>query len=334
MNLQTKYMGLTLKNPIVAGASGLTGDLELMKQLEASGAAAIVIKSLFQEEMQLENLKFDEYLERYNDLHAEMISPHPKIQHCGPKEHLFWVKKAKESVEIPVIASINAIDEDVWVDYAKALEETGVDGLELNFYTIPKDSQYIGEDIEKDQIRILKRIKETVKIPVSVKLSPYYTNITNFLKKLDEAKIDGVVLFNRFLQLDIDIENEVEENFFTFSDESESRLPLRWTALLSDQLNTDICSSTGIMTSKDVVKMLLTGASCVQVVSTLYKNRIEYLSSIIQGVESWMQSKNYDSIKSFQGKMSKNNMKDPWAFERVQYIKMLYSQEDILEINL
>ena len=333
MNLQTNYMGLTLKNPVIVGASGLTSNLESIKELEANGAAAIVIKSLFQEEIQLENLKFDEYLNRYNDLHAEMLSHYPHIQHGGAKEHLYWVKKVKQTINIPVIASINAIDEEAWIDYAKALEETGVDGLELNFYTIPKDAQLAGGDIEEKQIQILKRVKESVKIPVSVKLSPYYTNITNFLKRLDDAQVDGVVLFNRLFQPDIDVENEVEAKIFTLSNESDNRLPLIWTALLSDQLKTDISSSTGIMTSEDAVKMLLTGATSVQIVSTLYKNRIEYLSNIIKGLENWMHSKNYDSINSFKGKMSKNNMKDPWAFERVQFIKMLYSEEEIFEIN-
>ena len=333
MNLQTNYMGLTLKNPIIVGASGLTSNLETIKELEANGAAAIVIKSLFQEEIQLENLKFNEYLNRYNDLHAEMLSHYPHIQHGGAKEHLYWVKKVKQTINIPVIASINAIDEEAWIDYAKALEETGVDGLELNFYTIPKDAQLAGGDIEEKQIQILKRVKESVKIPVSVKLSPYYTNITNFLKRLDDAQVDGVVLFNRLFQPDIDVENEVEAKIFTLSNESDNRLPLIWTALLSDQLKTDISSSTGIMTSEDAVKMLLTGATSVQIVSTLYKNRIEYLSNIIKGLENWMHSKNYDSINSFKGKMSKNNMKDPWAFERVQFIKMLYSEEEIFEIN-
>lgn len=333
MNLQTNYMGLTLKNPIIVGASGLTSNLETIKELEANGAAAIVIKSLFQEEIQLENLKFNEYLNRYNDLHAEMLSHYPHIQHGGAKEHLYWVKKVKQTINIPVIASINAIAEEAWIDYAKALEETGVDGLELNFYTIPKDAQLAGGDIEEKQIQILKRVKESVKIPVSVKLSPYYTNITNFLKRLDDAQVDGVVLFNRLFQPDIDVENEVEAKIFTLSNESDNRLPLIWTALLSDQLKTDISSSTGIMTSEDAVKMLLTGATSVQIVSTLYKNRIEYLSNIIKGLENWMHSKNYDSINSFKGKMSKNNMKDPWAFERVQFIKMLYSEEEIFEIN-
>lgn len=333
MNLQTNYMGLTLKNPVIVGASGLTSNLESIKELEANGAAAIVIKSLFQEEIQLENLKFDEYLNRYNDLHAEMLSHYPNIRHAGAKEHLYWVKQVKQTVDIPVIASINALDEEAWIDYAKALEETGVDGLELNFYTNPKDTQLTGEDIEEKQVQILKKVKESVKIPVSVKLSPYYTNITNFLKKLDDAQVDGIVLFNRLFQPDIDVENEVEAKSFTLSNESDNRLPLIWTALLSDQLKTDISSSTGIMTSEDVVKMLLTGAASVQIVSTLYKNKIECLNTIIKGIENWMKSKNYDSIKSFQGKLSKNKMKDPWAFERVQYIKMLYSKEEIFEIN-
>ncbi|QUH24726.1 dihydroorotate dehydrogenase-like protein [Serpentinicella alkaliphila] len=333
MNLQTNYMGLTLKNPIIVGASGLTSDLESIKELEVNGAAAIVIKSLFQEEIQLENLKFDEYLNRYNDLHAEMLNHYPNIRHAGAKEHLYWVKQVKQTVDIPVIASINAIDEHTWIDYAKALEETGVDGLELNFYNIPKDAQLTGEDIEEKQVQILKKVKESVKIPVSVKLSPYYTNITDFLKRLDDAKVDGVVLFNRLFQPDIDVENEVEVKSFTLSNESDNRLPLIWTALLSDQLKTDISSSTGIMTSEDVVKMLLTGAASVQIVSTLYKNKIEYLNTIIKGIENWMKSKNYNSIKSFKGKLSKKNMKDPWAFERVQYIKMLYSKEEIFEIN-
>ncbi len=328
VNLETSYMGIMLSNPIIAGASALTGNIESIKRMEAAGAAAIVIKSLFQEEIQLKNWKFDEYINRYNDLHAEMTTQYPPLVHSGVESHIYWVKKTKEAVSIPVIASINAVDEDAWVEYARSLEKTGVDGLELNFYSLPKGSDIGSEELEEKQLEILAKVKSAVSIPVGVKLSSNYTNIFAFVKRLVQQGADGVVLFNRIFQPDIDIANEEENVSFDLSTSAENRLSQRWTGLLSDSINADICSNTGIITGEDAIKMLLAGAAAVQVVSTLYKNDIEYIETMIQDIVSWMGDKGYKSILDFKGKISKAKSNDPWAYERVHYIKQLLSKED------
>jgi len=330
VKLETNYMGIKLKNPIIAGASSLTGNIDSIKRIEEAGAAAIVIKSLFQEEIQLSRWRFDEDNNRYNDLHAEMTSHYPTLIHSGAKAHIYWVKKAKETVNIPVIASINAVDDDVWVEYAKSLEETGVDGLELNFYSIPTLLGGASEKLEAKQLEIFEKVKAAVRIPVGVKLSPNYTNILTFVDKLKQQGAAGVVLFNRLFQPDIDIVEEVEKTSFDLSCSSDNRLSLRWTAILSDAGKPDICSSTGIMNGEDVIKMLLAGASAVQVVSTLYKNDIEYISRIIRDIVAWMGDKGYKSIKDFNGKLSKSKSKDPWAYERVHYIRQLLSKEETI----
>ena len=330
VNLETSYMGIKLKNPIIAGASALTGNIDSVKRIEAAGAAAIVIKSLFQEEIQLSTWKFDEYINRYNDLHAEMTSQYPTIVHSGAKSHIYWVKKTKEAVSIPVIASINAIDDDAWVEYAKNLEAVGVDGIELNFYSIPRNAQQSADELEEKQLEILKRVKLAVKIPVGVKLSPHYTNIVDFVSRLEQVGVDGIVLFNRVFQPDIDIVSEVEKTTFDLSSSSDNKLSLRWTGLLSAAVNVNICSNTGIITGEDVVKMVLAGGSAVQVVSTLYKNNIEYIDNMIRDMVNWMGDKNYKTIQDFRGKLNKERINDPWAYERVHYIKQLLSKEETI----
>lgn len=200
-NLKTKYLGIELKNPVIVGASNIAANLDKLKKAEELGAAAIVYKSLFEEQIQLERYKLDERLNEYNDLHAEMLTTHPHIEHAGPDEHLLNIRKAKEALSIPLIASLNAVSDDTWLKYAKLLSETGVDGLELNFYQIPLDFNKSAKDIEAEQLNIAKEIKNNISIPVSVKLSPDYSNILNFIQKLDKAGVDGFVLFNSFFSL-------------------------------------------------------------------------------------------------------------------------------------
>ncbi|SCX87363.1 dihydroorotate dehydrogenase-like protein [Alkaliphilus peptidifermentans] len=329
INLKTNYMGLELKNPIIVGACSLSRDIDILKKLEASGAAAIVIKSLFEEEIQLSTFQFNEDIKRFDDIHAEMTSIYPDIKHSGPKEHLYFIKKAKEALTIPVIASLNAVNLSTWIKYSKALEEVGADALELNFYSLPKEMNISGDTIEKEQIEILKAVKKTVEIPVSVKLSPYYSSISHFTHQLDEEKVDGLILFNRLFQPEIDIHEEKEKMSFEFSTTKDHQLPLRWTALLSKKLKTSIISSTGIMSADDVIKMIFAGATGVQMVSALYKNNIEYVEEVIIGIEEWMKEKGYVSLDDFRGKLAKGNISDPWAYERSQYIKILLSNQPL-----
>ena len=322
-DLKTTYLGKELKNPVIVGANEFTANMDKIKQLEEAGAAAIVIKSLFEEQIQLESLKLEEEMSKFADLTAEMTSIFPDMKHAGPEEHLMWVRKAKESVKIPVFASLNAVNRETWVDYAQKLAQTGVDGLELNFYAVPADFKKSATEIENEQVEIIREIKSKVKLPVSVKLSPFYTNPLHFIKKLDAVKVDGVVLFNQLFQPDIDPIKEKSIFPFNLSEKKDQRLPLRFTGLLSGNLNADICASTGIFDASDVAKMLLAGANVVQVVSTLYRNTIDQLSVILKDLEKWMNEKGYTSLDDFVGKLSQQNSKDPWAYRRAQYVKML-----------
>ena len=328
-NLETTYMGIPVKSPIVAGASALSSDMKNLKRLEFAGVGAIVVKSLFEEEIELRRFKFEEEMGEFESIHAEMTSIHPNIEFKGTQEHLYWLEKAKKKVHVPIIASLNAHNLETWVEYAKAMEKTGVDGLELNFYELPKNPDMTVEDIENRQVEALEKVKAAVTIPVSVKLSPYYTNVTNFVKRLENAGADAVILFNRLFQPEIDIQEEEENISFDFSQSADSLLPLRWTALLSPLFKGDIISSTGIIATEDMIKMLLAGAQGVQVVSTLYKNGIQQIELLTKELEEWMKEKGYESLKDFRGNMAKDHMKDPWAYERSQYIKMLLSKENL-----
>ncbi len=329
LNLETTYMGIPLKNPIVAGASALSSDMKNLKRLEFSGVGAIVVKSLFEEEIELRRFEFEEELEEFDHVHAEMTSIHPHIEFKGTQEHLYWLTKVKNKVHVPIIASLNAHNLDTWVEYAQAIEKTGVDGLELNFYELPQNPDTSAEEIENQNVEVLKKVKAAVKIPVSVKLSPYYTNMASVVKRLDDAGADGVILFNRLFQPEINIEEEKEDITFDFSQSSDSLLTLRWTALLSPLTKADIFSSRGIIFTEDMIKMLLAGAQSVQVVSTLYKNGIQQVEVLLKELEEWMKEKGYQSLKDFRGNMAKDHMKDPWAYERSQYIKMLLSKENL-----
>jgi len=329
-NLKTRYMGLELKNPVIVGASNIVINLENVKKAEEAGAAAVVYKSLFEEQIQLENAQLDDKLHEYSERNAEMINLFPRIEHAGPEEHLFQIARVKKTVKIPVIASLNATVKKSWIDYARRIEEMGVDALELNFFYVPREVEFDGHTLISEQVDILKAVKQSVKIPVSVKLSPFYANPLNLIKKLDDAGADGFVLFNRMFQPEIDMEKEEHYTPFNLSVPEDNRLPLRFAGLLFGKLKGDICSNTGIFTGKDVAKMILAGAGCVQIVSTMYKNKIEYISTIIKDLEAWMDSKGYKSLTDFRGKLSNKNINDPFVYRRAQYIDLLLKSDDIL----
>ncbi len=331
--LKTNYLGLELKNPIIVGASDLVTDTENLKAAEDAGAAAIVYKSLFEEQVQLENYQLDQELNEYNERHAEMIDLFPDVTHAGPREFLFNLRKAKESVNIPLIASLNAVYKDTWIEYAKLIEDTGVDAIELNFYSLPRDFNKTETDILDYQMDILKEIKRTLSIPVSVKLSPFYTNVLKVIDDMDKTGVDGFVLFNKMFQPDLDIENEKHTSPFNLSFENEYRLPLRFAGLLHGRIKAGICSSTGVYGGKEVIKMILAGANCVQVVSTLYKNKITHITKMLQDIEKWMDSKNYKSLKDFRGKTSEMNTNDPFIYKRAQYIELLMKSGELTKTH-
>jgi len=331
-DLTTNYLGLKLKNPIIAGASNLSASIEKVKAMEKAGVAAIVYKSLFEEQINLESAELDEELEAYNERHAEMIKIHPDIKHAGPKEHLMHLKKVKENTTIPVIASLNAIYEETWIEYAKMIEETGVDALEINLYHVPKKFEITSKEAEENQLKIVKSIKKAVKIPLSVKISPFYSNPLNFIQQLDHLKVDGIILFNRLFEPEIDIKEEKHIFPFNLSNKGDYRLALRYAGLLHGQINADVAAASGIFDGQEVVKLLLAGADTVQVVSTLYKNKIEHATHMIHQIKSWMDEKGYEKIDDFKGKLARKNTKDPFAYQRAQYVDaLLNSSEKIIK---
>ncbi len=330
-DLKTTYMGLKLKNPIVVGACNLTLDPDTAARLEENGAAAIVFKSLFEEQINLESMQMEEELTEYTERHAEMISLFPNLKHAGPEEHLDKLSKLKQAVNIPVIGSLNCINPDTWVDYAIEMEKTGVDALELNFYATPRDFKTTSQEIEKEQVRILEEVKRKVKIPVSVKLSPFYSNPLQLIHEMDKARVDGFVLFNRLFQPDIDTAKQDHHFPFNLSQAGDYRLPLRYAGLLHGELKGSICSNTGIFTGEDVVRMLLAGADCVQVVSTLYKNKADYIKKMLKDITNWMDDHGYKTLADFRGKLSKASVKDPFAYRRAQYVDLLMKPVEVMK---
>ena len=331
VDLKTSYLGIELKNPIILGASNLVNNLDTIKLAEEKGIAAIVYKSLFEEQIQLERAQMDDQLQEYTERNAEMINLFPNIEHAGPEEHLFNVARIKKSVKIPVIASLNAVLEESWVDYAQKLEKTGVDALELNFYYVPKDETTEASDIIKQQVDVLHAVKQSVKIPVSAKLSPFYANPLQVIAQMEKAGANGFVLFNRLFQPEIDIEKETHYAPYDLSSPGDNRLALRFAGLLYGKLKAGICSSNGIYSGADVIKMIMAGADCVQVVSTLYKNKIDHVSVMLKDITAWMEKKSYKSLSDFRGKLSEKSINDPFIYKRAQYIDLLLKSDEVFK---
>lgn len=330
-DLSTTYMGIQLKNPIILGASNLVTRPDVVKELEEAGVAAIVYKSLFEEQIQLESFQLEEDINEYANRNSEMARLFPDIEHAGPKEHIYNLKKLRQSTSLPVIASLNALYEPSWVEYAKLLEETGVDALELNLYATPGYFEIGGSSIEDKQYQIVKSVKKAINIPVSVKLSPYYTNTLNFIKKLDEAGVDGFVLFNRFFQPEIDIENETFHFPWELTQERDRHLSLRYTGLLYGNIEGSICASRGIYSAEDIIRVLLSGADAIQTVSAIYKNQPAFVATMLKDLNAWMDKKGYKTLADFRGKLSRKNLKDPFMYQRAQYVDILMKSEEIFK---
>ncbi|MFP4470783.1 MAG: dihydroorotate dehydrogenase-like protein [Bacteroidales bacterium] len=327
--LKTNYLGLELNNPIVVGASNLVTDHQTLKKIEEAGAGAIVYKSLFEEQIQLERVQQDDFKEVYSHRHPEMISIFPDIKHAGPDEFLLNFKNAIREVNIPVIASLNCVYDVTWTEYAKKLEDAGASALELNFYANPRDAETKGKEIVEQQLAILKKIKQSLSIPVSVKLSPFYTNILAVVTEMDRTGVDGFVLFNRLFQPDIDIDKEEMVFPWHLSHDGDARLPLRYTGMLAGEIKADIAANTGILTGRDAIQMMLAGADVVQVVTTLYKNGIGQIKSMTSDISQWMDKKGYATINDFKGKLSRKSINDPFAYKRAQYVDILMKSEEI-----
>jgi dihydroorotate dehydrogenase (fumarate) len=326
-SLKTTYMGIELEAPIVVAASSISSLLDRIKLAEQAGAGLLVIRSLFEEQIQMEALRMEDQLAVGADSFAEALSHFPDMEHGGAKEHLMWVEKTRQDVELPLIASLNAVSPGSWIEYAKQLESTGVDGLELNVYAVATNPKQTGADIEKTLYETVEAVKAEVKIPVAVKLSPFYTSVSNVVAELDKRGADAVVLFNRFLQPDIDLETESLKQEMVYSSAEELKLPLRWVALLYGRVKADLALNTGVHSGMDAAKAILAGAQIVQVASALLENGIPYLSTMLRELEGWMEAQGYEKLDDFRGKMSQKKVDDPFAFERAQYVKLLLSQK-------
>ncbi len=331
VQLDTGYMGIPLKNPLIAGASHLTSDMDTIRKLEDAGASAIVTKSLFEEQIELERFKLNDEREQYYYRHPEMITVGAQIEHAGAREHLYWVEKTKKTCTIPVIASLNAIEKKTWVEYAQQLESTGADALELNLYSFLYNQQRSAWDIEQEQLENVQAVLAKVALPVSVKLSAFYTNALHFIAMLDDLGVRGFVLFNRLFQPEIDVDKIVHIFPFYLSQPEDHRLPLRFAGLLDEEIQADICSSTGIYNGKDAVKMILAGASCFQVVSALIRHKPDHIGILLKDIEKWMEDHRMDRISDFRGSMNKTKINDPWVYTRTQYIKWVMRSRELFD---
>jgi dihydroorotate dehydrogenase (fumarate) len=328
-NLKTKFMGIEIKNPIVVGSSNLSEDIDTLIELEKAGAGAIVYKSLFEEQIKLEEIQMSEYLHEYDERNAEMISIFPRLKHAGPEEHLNALEKAKKSLSIPLIGSLNAVNKETWVKYAGLIEQTGVDGIELNFYSVPNNPDIDELTILEEQLDIIHSVEKAIKIPLSVKISPFYTNTFHVIKEMDKLKVNGFVLFNKLFQPDINIEKESHTIKFAISNEGEYKLSLRFAGILYKNIKANICSNTGIYTGKDIVKLILAGSDSVQVVSAIYKHKAKHISLMLSEIESWMDAHSYKSLNDFKGKLSKQGINDPFTYSRAQYVNILMQHQEI-----
>jgi len=325
MDLRTSYLGMKLRSPLVVSASPLSEKIDNIKRIEDCGAGAFVIYSLFEEQIKFEQLELHHHTTYGSELSAEAMSYFPEQDNykLGPEEYLEHIRKAKEAVDIPVIASLNGSTVGGWTDYAKKMEEAGADALELNIYHIPTDINKTGTEEEITYLEILRAVKESIKIPVALKLSPFFSNMANMAKKLDDGGADALVLFNRFYQPDIDLENmEVIPNLI-LSNSASMRLPMRWIAILKGRIEADLAATGGIHTGEDAIKMLLVGANVTMFCSVLLKNGISYLKSIEKDIINWMSVREYESVAQMTGSMSQKKVSDPSAFERAQYMKAL-----------
>jgi len=325
MDLKTTYLGLKLKNPIVPSASPLSRNLESMKRLEDAGAAAIVMYSLFEEQVEHEAAELDHYLAYGTHSYQEALSyfPTPEEYNLGPDQYLEFLHQAKQSLGIPVIGSINGISSGGWIDYARKMEQAGADAIELNIYYIPTDPRLASQEVEDRYVSVLHAVKRAVKIPVAVKLSPYFSSFAHVAVRLDEAGANGLVLFNRFYQPDIDLEElEVKPNVILGTSDA-TRLPLRWIAILHGMVKTSLAATSGIHSAEDVIKMIMVGADVTMMCSALLKHGPGRITSVLEGVNKWMVEHEYLSVEQMKGSMSQASVVDPSAFERAQYMKAL-----------
>ena len=325
--LTTNYLGIQLDNPIVPSAGPLSRDVSTVRELEDNGAAAIVMYSLFEEQIEHEKRELTHYLDHGGESFAEALSYFPEAEayHHGPDEYLEHLRNLKEAVDIPVISSLNGISTGGWIEYAAAMEDAGADAIELNVYYIPTDAAADGREVEDRYVDVLRAVRSKVELPVAMKLSPYFSSLAAMARRLDDEGASGLVLFNRFYQPDIDLENlEVYPNLL-LSSAQEMRLPLRFIAILYDHVRASLALTTGVESAEDIVKALMVGADVTMVCSTLLRHGPARVGVLLSGLREWMEEHEYESVRQMQGSMSHRSCSDPSAFERANYMRGLNS---------
>jgi len=327
VDLTTTYLGLKLKNPLVASASPLSEKVEIVQKLEQAGISAVVMYSLFEEQIIHESLELDHYLNSGSEASPEFSSFYPQTGNytLTPETYIENVKKIKKAVSIPVIGSLNGVSTGGWIKYARKIEEAGADALELNLYYLPTDPDLTSVKLEETYVTLVRDVRKSIKLPIAVKLSPFFTSIPNIARRLVDVGADGLVLFNRFYQPDLDLENlEVVPNL-VLSDSNDLRLPLRWIAILYGHVKADFALTSGIHTHEDVLKAMMAGASVAMLTSELLQKGIGRVPALLADVENWMGEHEYESIQQMKGSLSQRTVKEPAAFERANYMKVLNS---------
>jgi len=325
MDLTTTYMGLKLKNPLVPSSSPLSKELDTIKKLEDAGASAIVMYSIFEEQISFEAKELDHFLNYGTQSFAEALTYFPRQEEyfLGPEEYLQHIRKAKEATGIPIIGSLNGISTGGWIDYAKKIEEAGADALELNIYFLPTNLNQESRQIENLYRVILRAVKANVKIPVAMKLSPYFSSMARMAKELDEDGADALVMFNRFYQPDLDLENLEVKPGVVLSSSKDLRLPLRWIAILYGKIKASMAGTSGVHTAEDAIKLIMAGADVTQMCAALLINGPHHLTKVLRDMQDWMEAHEYNSIKTMKGSMSQKSVAEPAAFERANYVKAL-----------
>jgi dihydroorotate dehydrogenase (fumarate) len=327
MDLTTHYLGLRLPHPLMPGASPLADSLDTVKRLEDAGAAAIVMRSLFEEQITREMSGLVHQMEVHQESNAEALAYFPKPDDFafGSDEYLEQIRRIKETVKVPVIASLNGVSNTGWVSYAAKMQQAGADALELNSYHVATDPKETGAEVERTAVEIVKAVKGAVTIPVAAKISPFFSSVSNFAHQMDQTGVDGIVVFNRFYQPDIDVEALEAVPSLHLSDSSELLLRIRWLAILYGQVKASLAVSGGVHTGLDAVKSVMAGASAVQMVSCLLQDGPQQLRTVLEGMKRWMEEHEYESLAQMRGSMSLQKSPDPGAFERGNYMKILRS---------
>jgi dihydroorotate dehydrogenase (fumarate) len=324
-DLTTSFMGLSLPTPVVLGSSALSNRMDNLQVAEAHGAGAVVLRSLFEEQLEAADSALQEELSRGAESSPEARTFFPP-QRVGPHDYLAFLENAKRTLRIPVIASLNCVAPGSWTEYARDIEAAGADALEVNIYSVEADPEQSGAEVEKRYLEAVAEVKNTISIPVAVKLSPYFSSLAHFAARLDTLGVNGLVLFNRFLQPDISLDRMAAAPAMTLSSPAESLVPLRWIGILHGRVRAQLAASTGVYDAAGAVKQLLAGAQVVQLASALVKHGIPHLGKVVAGLDDWLEKRGVASVNEIRGSLSQREIQDPSAFERAQYVHLILSQ--------